>query len=176
MLDRFICNIYVSNISTVIIATLVAIFVWSIIGAVLKQQMRMISSVVVVLSVAVILYTTVFSRGETAIGAQFAPFASFVRAIEQPEAYRSMLMNVILFVPLGLALPFIFRSKVSKRVLLAVLSGLVLSVMIEFSQYVFALGFAETDDVICNTLGTAVGSCAYPLSLKLRGFFKTIRK
>lgn len=166
MIDFILHTIYVSDIFTVIIATLVAILLWSIFAVCFKQQMRVISSVVAVLAVIVILYTTVLSRGESTLGAQWFPFASFARAIEQPEAYRSMLMNVVLFVPLGLSLPFVFRGKISKKVLLTVLFGFVLSVTIEMSQYLFTLGFAETDDIICNTLGTIVGGCDY-LILKL---------
>ena len=36
--------------------------------------------------------------------------------------------------------------------------GLLLSAGIEYTQYRFALGVAETDDVICNTLGVFIGS------------------
>lgn len=176
MIDRFIHIVYVSNISSIIIATLICMVLWIIIGVIFKRQMRVISSVVAILSAVVILYVTLFSRGETAIGAELIPFDSFVRAVEQPEAYRSMLMNIVLFVPLGIALPFVFSGKSARRVFLAVLLGFVLSAMVEFSQYMFALGLAETDDVICNTLGTVVGSCAYPLSLYIRRFLEIIRK
>ena len=40
-----------------------------------------------------------------------------------------------------------------------------LSGAIELLQHFLLVGMMQTDDVICNTLGTAVGACAYPLSL-----------
>lgn len=166
MIEFILHSIYVSDISIVIIATLIAMLLWPVLAVLLKRQMRILSSVVAVLSVMVILYATVFSRGESSFGVELFPFASFIRAFEQPEAYRSMFMNLVLFVPIGLSLPFVFRGKISKKVLLTVLFGFVLSVTIEMSQYLFALGFAETDDIICNTLGTIVGGCDY-LILKL---------
>lgn len=122
--------------------------------------MRVISSVVAVLSLVAILYATVLSRNKSSYGIELVPFSSFVRAVEQPEIWRSMFMNIVLFVPLGLALPFVFRGNVSKCVLLTILSGFVLATAIEISQYIFVLGSVETDDVICNTIGVFIGSCA----------------
>ena len=176
MVDWVILNIYVSNISTIIIATLICMVLWIIIGVIFKRQMRAISSVVAVLLVLAILYVTVFSRAESFSVIELVPFSSFVRAVEQPEIWRSMFMNIVLFVPLGLTLPFVFRGNVSKCVLLTILSGFVLAITIEISQYIFVLGSVETDDVICNTIGAFVGSCAYPLSLYIRRFLEIIRK
>lgn len=44
--------------------------------------------------------------------------------------------------------------------LLCILIGFLVSVGVESIRYVFALGRAETDDVICNTLGCALGVLA----------------
>lgn len=113
-----------------------------------------------VVLVLFILYATVFNRtnGETEL--ILMPFAAFSAAKQQPELYREMLMNVFLFFPMGLtlsnALPC--RWRISVRIGVTVLVGCVLSVGIEFIQYRFSLGTAETDDVICNTLGTFIGS------------------
>ena len=88
------------------------------------------------------------------------PFATFTAARQQSELYREMLMNVFLFFPLGLtlsnALPRKWRRWV--RVILTTLIGCISSVGIECAQYRYALGMAETDDVICNTLGAFIGS------------------
>jgi glycopeptide antibiotics resistance protein len=90
--------------------------------------------------------------------------------------YRAMLMNVFLFVPLGLALPFIFGGKTGKRILLTLLVGLLLSVTVEAIQCFVKLGMTETDDVICNTLGTAIGSCAFLLTLLWRKLFNKTKE
>ena len=165
-------NIYVANISTILIAIPTLLLVWSVIGAAFYKWMRIIGAVLVLIAVAGVLSLTVISRGENGAVADFIPFSSFTRAQIQPEMYRSMLMNVFLFVPLGLSLPFVLGGSTSKRMLLTVLIGLLLSVCVESIQYFASLGMAETDDVICNTLGTAIGSCAYLLSLLWRKIFK----
>lgn len=158
-------EIYVSNISTILITIPILLLVWSVIGAAFNKYMRIIGAVLAVIVVGAILYATVLSRGESGKGADFIPFSSFERAKIQPEMYRSMLMNVFLFVPMGLFLPFVFVGDTGKRILFTILFGLLMSVTIEAIQYFGDLGIAETDDVICNTVGTAIGSCAYLLSL-----------
>ena len=174
MLDRLLHAIYVSNISTILIAIPIMVLVWSVIGASFSKYMRIIGTVMAVIAVTAILYVTVLTRSESGAGADFIPFSSFERAKIQPEMYRSMLMNVFLFVPLGLSLPFVFGGGTGKRILLTILVGLFLSVTVEAIQYFAHLGMAETDDVICNALGTALGSCAYLLCLLwIRLFNKT---
>lgn len=165
MLNRFLHEIYASDISTILITIPILLFVWSVIGTFLYKHMRIIGTIMVVIAAVSILYITVLDRGKTGAGAYFIPFSSFERAKIQPEMYRSMLMNVFLFIPLGLALPFILGGGTGKRILLTILVGLVLSVTVEAIQYFGNLGLTETDDVICNTLGTAIGSCSYLLSL-----------
>ena len=169
-------NIYVSNISSILIAIPILLLVWSMIGAAFYKYMRIIGAVLAVIAIGAILYITVFSRGESGKGADFIPFSSFERAKIQPEMYRSMLMNVFLFVPLGLALPFIFGGGTGKRILLTILVGLLLSVTIEAIQFFGNLGMAETDDVICNTLGTTIGNCAYLLTLLWRKLFNKTKE
>lgn len=161
-------NIYVANISTILIAIPVLLLVWSVIGAAFYKRMRIIGAVLAVIAVAGIIYITVIFRGRSEPGLDLIPFSSFARAKRQPEVYRSMLMNVFLFVPLGLSMPFVFGGGTAKRILLTIMIGCLLSVTVEAIQYFGHLGMAETDDVICNTLGTAIGSYAYLLSLLWR--------
>lgn len=176
MINRFLHEIYVSNISSILIAMPILLLVWSVFGAAFYKYMRIISSVMAVVAAGVILYATVISRGESGAGADFVPFSSFERAKLQPEMYRSMLMNVFLFMPLGLSLPFVFDGGTGKRILLTILVGLFLSVTVEAIQYFAHLGMTETDDVICNTVGTAIGSCAYLLSLLWRKLFNKTKE
>ena len=81
--------------------------------------------------------------------------------MKQPEMYRSMLMNVLLFEPIGLTLPFALSYKFQKKAMITIGFGFLLSAVIEIIQYVFFLGRTEVDDVICNTLGCAIGTGAY---------------
>ncbi len=107
-----------------------------------------------------ILYATIFNRSEGSNGLILTPFAAFTAAQQQPELYREMLMNVFLFFPLGLTLSNALPRKWHcwSKITLTTLVGCLLSVGIEYAQYRYALGMAEVDDVICNTLGAFVGS------------------
>ena len=71
-----------------------------------------------------------------------------------------MLMNVFLFFPLGLTLSNALPRRWNRwlRIGVTTLAGCLLSAGIEYAQYRFALGLAETDDVLCNTLGAFIGS------------------
>lgn len=114
---------------------------------------------------ALLLYMTVMSRSETPYGGlRLVPLESFRLAREENrEFYRTLLMNVFLFFPLGLTLTFGLEGR--RRPVLAALGlGVLLSVCIEALQYVFSLGWAETDDVIMNALGVLIGGAAYGIA------------
>ena len=165
MIGSLFHTVYISDLSTILIAMPIIMIAWSVFGALFYQRMRIISSVLAICIIAVILYLTIFSRTSGTRACDWIPFSSFQKAQVQPEFYRSMLMNVFLFFPLGLVLPFVFKGSTVKRILLAILIGFALSALIEAFQFFFSLGQSEADDVICNTVGTAFGSCAYLLSL-----------
>lgn len=108
----------------------------------------------------IILYATILTRTPGSYELILTPFATFTAALQQPELYREMLMNVFLFFPLGLTLSNALPRKWHRwgRIALTTLIGCILSAEIEYAQYRYALGMAETDDVICNTLGAFLGA------------------
>ena len=108
----------------------------------------------------IILYATILTRSAGVPEVILTPFASLTAARQQPELYREMLMNVFLFFPLGLTLSNALPRKWHRwgRIILTTLVGCALSAGIEYTQYRYALGLAETDDVICNTLGAFIGT------------------
>lgn len=127
-----------------------------------KKRWAAINSVIFGLSAATILYATILTRSAGVPEAVLAPFASLTAARIQPELYRAMLMNVFLFFPLGLTLSNALPQKWHRwgRIILTTLIGCILSAGIEYAQYRCALGLAETDDVICNTLGAFLGAAS----------------
>ena len=175
-MGTFFLYFYVSNITTILIAIPIIVLVWSVIGVAFYKYMRIVGAVAACVAIGAILYLTVFSRSSSRAGAYLIPFSSFERAKLEPEMYRSMLMNTFLFVPLGLSLPFVFGGGTGKRILLTILIGLLLSITVESIQYFAHLGMTETDDVICNTVGTAIGSCAYLLALLWRKLFNKTKE
>ena len=114
----------------------------------------------------IILYTTILTRTPGVPAVILTPFAALAAAQQQPELYRAMLMNVFLFFPFGLPLSNALPQKWHRwlRIALTTLIGCILSAGIEYSQYRYALGMAEVDDVICNTLGAFIGSTALLVS------------
>ena len=91
---------------------------------------------------------------------ELRPLYTFATISYNNEAIQTLLMNVILFVPYGLTIPYVAETIIKKkgyRWILCVVSGFLISVAIEILQYYFRLGRAETDDVICNTIGCALG-------------------
>ena len=145
------------------------LIIWTLLGAAAlyteKETLwRRGNGVIAVLFTLLLLYMTVVSRSETSQGGvMLRPFYSFYLAREvNREYYRTMQMNVLLFFPLGLTLPFALSAR-KHPVLKSLLIGALLSMCIETMQYVFSLGWAEIDDVIMNTLGVLFGSAAFGL-------------
>lgn len=127
-----------------------------------KRRWAAINKVLFFLSTAVVLYTTLLTRTSGGYEVILTPFAALVAARVQPELYREMLMNVFLFFPLGLTLSNALPRRWNRwlRIGVTTLAGCLLSAGIEYAQYRFALGLAETDDVLCNTLGALLGAAS----------------
>lgn len=67
---------------------------------------------------------------------------------------ESIILNILLYYPLGYLLPILFPKLKPKHVILI---GCVCSIATEATQYLLKMGWCETDDVIHNTLGTTIG-------------------
>lgn len=80
-------------------------------------------------------------------------------------AMRDMLLNTVLFIPLGAALPII-RRKANFRT--TTLVGFLLTYFIELRVQPFIGRNSSIDDIIANTFGTVIG---YLLFMLLRKIF-----
>ena len=154
-------SIYSKPLSNIILAIVIAIVAWGYLRT--KVQLRrwtMANFVWFCAAVIAILCATILNRTPGNYELILAPFASLTAARVQPELYRALLMNVFLFFPLGLTLSNALPRKWHRwlRIILTTLIGCILSAGIEYAQYRYALGMAEVDDVICNTLGAFIGS------------------
>lgn len=83
----------------------------------------------------------------------FHPFWSY----DRPDLLIENIMNVIVFIPIGMILGSLLRVKGSW--LVALLIGCGISVTIESLQFFLMRGFSELDDVMHNTLGCLTGWC-----------------
>ena len=146
---------------TVCILLLSLLLLWPMLCQRVGERRRVLFNTALACAAAfIILYATILTRTPGVPEAILTPFASLTAARQQPELYREMLMNIFLFFPLGLTLSNALPQKWHRwlRIILTTLIGCILSAGIEYAQYRYALGLAETDDVICNTLGAFIGS------------------
>ena len=78
-------------------------------------------------------------------------------------AINGVVQNILLYYPLGYLLPILFPQLKPKHVILI---GCLCSIATEATQYLLKMGWCETDDVIHNTLGTAIGVWIWHLQSK----------
>ena len=126
-----------------------------------RKIMKVISIIIMISTLIIVLGTTLLSRQPRAQEYCIKPFTLIQQAKAQPTIYRSIMMNIFLFVPIGLSVPNIVSGKRWYRDLMIVLGCFVLSSFIEIIQFIYCLGRAEVDDVISNTLGALIGVALY---------------
>lgn len=87
---------------------------------------------------------------------ELMPFWTYIAVINHTPGVRiwDIILNVVLFMPFGLLLKWIYPKIKLWRILLI---GACLSVSIEMSQYFLNCGAAQIDDVMHNAIGTAIG-------------------
>ena len=122
--------------------------------------------------VGLIYCSTVFFRNTNRVlKYNWHPFWSY-QAIEagKDKLLSEIIMNVVMFVPIGLLMGCAFRIMNWKLVLVI---GCILSVGIELFQFLLKRGFSEFDDVMHNTLGCMIG---YGLFSLIRYGYKWIPK
>lgn len=150
---------YVQPMNQVYIETIAIYVIWTVAMVLLRgKARRIVGTICTCLAVILILMFTVLGRSsESANEVSLIPFITFENAKVQPEFYRTMFMNMLLFMPLGLSLPLSLSDKIQHKALLTVMTGVGLSIAVEIAQYIFSFGKCETDDVLMNTLGVIIG-------------------
>ena len=93
-----------------------------------------------------ILMETIIGRKIGVGRVELVPFWSY----SHPELRMEIVLNYLLFIPLGVLLYLCFGEKLGLRVVIA---GFLLSALIELIQLTFKIGVFEFDDMIGNTVG-----------------------
>ena len=93
---------------------------------------------------------------------QWNPLHSVILYWDQPQQWRAMFMNVLLFAPFGACLPYLLPGNPARRVWGTVAVGAILSLAIEAVQQLTLIGCLQTEDWLLNILGCACGALAYP--------------
>ena len=106
--------------------------------------------------------TVVFRSFRDRIDYNFNPFWSYEAYDKggRPDLLPENLLNLVLFVPVGILLGCAFRKMSWWKV---ALTGGSLSISIEILQFFYKRGFSEIDDVMHNTVGCLIGYGMYRL-------------
>lgn len=84
-------------------------------------------------------------------------FWSYREAVTSRKLVWEIVLNYFLLLPYGILAPLYMRKR------WALLTGFLLSAMVEFTQYFMRRGLLEFDDIIGNTLGIVIGIGIYQL-------------
>jgi glycopeptide antibiotics resistance protein len=107
----------------------------------------------------------VFRETRTDSSINLVPLWSYFGYAEN-RSFKEMaiinILNVVMFLPVGCLLRLGFLEIGWKQALVV---GLILSALIELSQFFFKKGLCEIDDVIHNVIGCMIG---YGLLLKIK--------
>ena len=106
---------------------------------------------VLVAYVAGLFYLTVLSREPDKVN---IVYLDLFWGYDDPLHFQEKLLNIAIFIPVGLLTGFLFKSH---RVLLALLIGLAVSLTIECSQLIWSRGEFDVDDLFNNSLGSGIG-------------------
>lgn len=138
-------NIYVARPWVVVILALAAVFIWGLLGRIVPRRVwKPVCGAAALLATVLVLWLTVWNRtpSEEHVFTWAAAYTN--------EFFREMFMNAVLYVPFGLAACGLNGPW-------GVLAGFLLSAGVEGWQYATGAGLAQGTDVLCNTLGAAVG-------------------
>ena len=111
------------------------------------------------------IYTWIQNGTISRMSPNLIPFKTIVAYASNVQAvydwfFKNLACNILMFIPFGLLLPWFAKRKKARHI---IVSGLIVSVLIEIFQYATALGVCDVDDVILNTLGVAIGYGIYAI-------------
>ena len=119
----------------------------------------------------ILLWETIFSRNSVPDPNQvYLPFHSLKNLIYYAKLYgirNNFIGNILLFIPFGAVFPLIceWGRKWDKILLL----GLGMSIIVETVQMITGRGYFDFDDIMLNTIGTAIGYRLWKTEVKLIG-------
>ena len=109
-------EIYRSPLRTILLYIFLLVLIWAICSFVISRSeklavaWRLFNTLLFVVGLFFMIRLTLMGRSVSSRGAEFVPFRSLIDARVQPELYREKLMNVFLYVPLGLTIPYLVET------------------------------------------------------------------
>ncbi len=106
-------------------------------------------------------YLTFFSshygRGSEHKGINLIPFSTIMHYLSGSMGIRNVAVNlagnIAAFMPLGFLLPFIKSMKINKVIIITLL----VTFLVEITQYLTYTGISDVDDILLNLLGGVIG-------------------
>jgi glycopeptide antibiotics resistance protein len=158
----------VASISFLTIGVIVS-FIWN-----RWREALMVIAKLLLIDMLFILYssTLVFRKASINYDFNFTPLWSYKAILEgKTELLLENVMNILVFVPIGLLLSL----SINKRTWIRVIGGGgAISVSIETMQFLFKRGFSELDDVIHNLIGCIFGYIIFLLICKSKKYLTNI--
>lgn len=168
LLYREIPNVVYGGILSVFI--LGAIVIFALLGW--NRGWRTVARMMLVEIILLIYCSTfVFRQYAESYGYNYHPLWSYMAIRQEGKEIliAEIIMNVVVFLPVGLLMGCAYKSM---RWLKVFLLGLCVSSSIEVMQFVFKRGFSEIDDILHNTLGCMIGFGIYRIGvLALKNHF-----
>lgn len=167
IIDKLYYWIYARPMWQIIIFSIVCIVLWAFLNYKFhhKKIWYVINVIIVVCILAAIIYLTLFNRtSSNRFGVYLSPIENFKRALLSKRVVESMHLNILLFFPLGLSLPFALPYRLKHKVIITIVACFILSLCIETLQGLLMLGDVEILDVVANILGAAIGCSSYLIS------------
>lgn len=83
----------------------------------------------------------------------FRSISPYLRNITEPYAFKNIIANILVFIPLG----FFVSNKNPKNVFKTLVICISVILSIECIQLLFKIGFFDVDDIILNFIGSLIG-------------------
>ena len=127
-------------------------------GRAVPSKAQFVSLFLLLCWAAMVGLLTMVSRGANYAGSvNFHLFSGYVRAWNQwsPREFQLILLNMLMFAPLGFLLPLLWKR--AERFGVILLASLGASALVEIAQLVSGRGIFEFDDLLHNCLGSLFG-------------------
>ncbi len=130
-----------------------------------KAKFANTCGILLVIYASVLLYLALMSRDADTRHLSLVPFRSYGTVLTVYNTFDvlcQILENILVFIPLGILFPESFQLRDSRRAVpLTIAAGASLSLIIELSQFTYAIGYTEFDDLFNNILGCSIGCGVY---------------
>lgn len=83
----------------------------------------------------------------------FRSISPYLKNITEPYAFKNIIANILVFIPLG----FFISNKNTKNVFKTLVICISVILSIECIQLFFKIGFFDVDDIILNFTGSLIG-------------------